>query len=177
VNWIRRHLIISAIISIAVLVGLAILMQLTKSTNCLSNWVFTFLDDWAVILSALTALILVIVTIVNIIENRRRILLTEVQKWTRDALTFVSMTFNKEIPDIEIVNSLNSLLKEIITASLFASLVSGKIRIKVDVVRGKLTNFTDDSHKFINKKITESAYKSSRQELLDALNELLKYIS
>ena len=60
-----------AILIVIIILTLAVLVQYTKDTNDVAKWVFTFLKEWAVILSAVGTLLLAWIALWTIRERRR----------------------------------------------------------------------------------------------------------
>lgn len=91
-NWNREYKILWIMgIAFIIFIAFAILVQLTRDCIELSGWVFIFLDDWAIILSASAAFLLFIAAIWNVFDNRdtrrkekQERLLKEIMQWATD---------------------------------------------------------------------------------------------
>ena len=67
-----------------VIVGFAAGLQYFRETNSVAEWIFKFLSDWAVILSATVGLLIVISALLAIQENRRSEARRKIRKWAED---------------------------------------------------------------------------------------------
>jgi len=77
---------------IVIILGFAIWVQFSKQTNCFARWVFDFLTQWAIVLSAAVTLMLAIGAFWNISDTRHfRYVesitksLDEIRSWALDA--------------------------------------------------------------------------------------------
>ena len=69
-----------------VIVGFAAGLQYFRETNSLAEWVFEFLNDWAVILSATAGLLVVFSALLAIRENRRSEARRKIRQWAEEIL-------------------------------------------------------------------------------------------
>lgn len=79
-------------IGIVIIIGFAIWVQFSKETNCFAKWVFDFLTQWAIVLSAAVTLMLALAAFWNISDIRHfRYVesitksLDEIRSWALDA--------------------------------------------------------------------------------------------
>ena len=78
-------------IFVAITLGLAILIQIYKETNCFVGWVFNFIQQWAIVLAAAVTLLLALAAFWNISDTRHfqyvetiTKSLDEVRSWAMD---------------------------------------------------------------------------------------------
>ena len=69
-----------------VIIGFAIVLQYLRESNGVAEWIFKFLSDWAVILSATVGLLVVVSALLAIQENRRAEARRKIRKWAEDIL-------------------------------------------------------------------------------------------
>lgn len=79
-------------IGVVIILGFAIWVQFSKGTNCFAEWVFDFLTQWAIVLSATVTLMLAIAAFWNVSDTRHfRYVesisksLDEIRSWALDA--------------------------------------------------------------------------------------------
>jgi len=72
--------------AIVIILALAVVVQYTKDTSEVAEWVFKFLSDWAVILSATAGLLVVFGALLAIRENRRSEARRKIRQWAEECL-------------------------------------------------------------------------------------------
>jgi len=69
-KWFPKHWLPTLIALVITVICFAALVQIFKETNCIANWLFNFLNDWALVLSASVTLLLATAAFWAIRESR-----------------------------------------------------------------------------------------------------------
>ena len=177
---VSKHLFELAVILVGVFVALSILIELTASTFELSKSIKDFLNEWAVFLSASIALVLVIVTLVNIREIRTRIYENEIRRWATEILDTLTRTLAAKARIIigdqvnaEIMERLQSSANETIKITVFAGIIGGDVLERMNSTRTELADFHAKWASFMNNNITQEELEEPRSALLVSLGKLL----
>ena len=85
------------LVSLIVLLS-ALLIQITKDTNAFARWLFDFISDWAVPLSAGAAVVIAALALRAFQENRRATARLEIRAWAKEALENLATQEGHEIP-------------------------------------------------------------------------------
>ncbi|MDD4859558.1 MAG: hypothetical protein PHR56_05070 [Dehalococcoidales bacterium] len=164
------------IIVVIVVLGTAILVQNFKSNNCFAKWLFNFLNDWAMVLSAFATLLLAFVTVWTLREGRRSVLGNRLNEWARKHL--VSLNSKSEAPAINkskemyiyvLKDKLNEIVKNIspieIDSAKFDEVLYAEIKAIIDICKeGMALKFGTEEKEEISK--TFENYKASIEKHL-----------
>jgi hypothetical protein len=100
----------SYIVTIIILLVLAVVVQVFKDENVIAGWIFGFISDWSVIISAVFTLALALAAFISIKEirkdrrrNRNAILMGRIRNWALSLIEF----FREELslkPDFDILD-------------------------------------------------------------------------
>jgi hypothetical protein len=98
------------ILPIIILLVLAVIVQVFKEENIIAAWIFGFISDWSVIISAVFTLVLALAAFISIKEirkdrrrNRNMILMGRIRNWALSLIEF----FREELslnPDFDILD-------------------------------------------------------------------------
>jgi len=90
------------VILVSVIAAIVVQLQLFKETNWLAAWLFKFVNDWAVPLSASATILLVIAIFMTIRETRRRRVLERIRTWASNAITLMKAPSTEESPALKV---------------------------------------------------------------------------
>jgi len=138
------------VVLIAVIVlTLAVVVQYTKNTNDVASWVFNFLKDWAVILSAIGAFLLAGIALFTILRERRSKAAQKINTWASDSLKLIINSIDMDILAVEskavdveesiasIISYLQTIDTEAIALIVDASNFSGTVEKMIDNIGSK----------------------------------------
>ena len=110
---------ITLILVILIVLLSTVLVQITKDTNAFALWVFIFVGDWAVPLSAAAAVAIAAMALRTFRENRIATARLEVRGWARESLESLTVVSEQQTPTQEREN-LEKRLRNIRAASVVA---------------------------------------------------------
>ncbi len=96
----RYPLLPTAAIVLIILVVIAIVVQIFRQTNFVAAWIFNFVNGWAAALSASAAVILVVIYLATIQENRRNGALNRIRAWAKEAIRTLSLDNGQDVTGI-----------------------------------------------------------------------------
>jgi len=93
----RYPLLSAMIIVLVILVVIAIVVQIFRQTNFFAAWIFNFVNDWATLLSATAAVIIIFMAWITIQENRRSEALNRIRTWGKEAIHVLSLNNEHDV--------------------------------------------------------------------------------
>jgi len=143
-------------VAIVIILALAVVVQYTKDTNDIAEWIFNFLKEWAVILSASIAVVLVIATLMAVRENRRTQALDRIRVWAENVLQILVGPGKGTEKD----KKFQALWVGSYSISADARFIGGNLKVRTGEAITKLNKFhklmEDKDSSAINKEFLES---------------------
>ena len=138
------------IILASVIAAIAVQLQLFTENDWLAIWLFKFVDDWAVPLSASAAILLIIAVFMTIRDTRRKRNLTRIRTWASNAITLLRAPSTEESPAMKVA----------------------ELKARFQTIRAGSTQVLADSRK-ISRELTDRVEKavSSIMEHYDAFSK------
>lgn len=134
-----------------------------------SEEVFAFLSDWAIVLSATTALLLVIATFTAIRENRRIGALNRIRVWATDAMRLLPTCITPEKFEVNFETINAGALSALIDARAAGGNVGKKVGKAVITVDKMLHLF-----ELLEQPASEASVESLKLELEELMRELTR---
>lgn len=170
-------------VAIVTILALAMVVQHTKDTSDIAKWVFVFLDEWSMVLSASATLLLAFTAFWAIMDNRRvrtadrrEKLLNDIQNWAESGIVAIAPA-SLQIETNKILNELDLNLRPVAAKTLSVLIdtekIGGDLQTKVLIVSKRLNAIgraIQDPNKHIN-------IVNARKILIVAFGDVIKVIS
>jgi hypothetical protein len=132
-------------------------------------WIFIFFSDWAVPLSAMTAILLLFATFLAIRENRRTTLADKIREFVNRVLSTIRQLTVENLNE----DSLGLIIPESADLTYVAKGINNDTYIKFEKAHLSLVELDININKYLRGEIGPSFMRKSRRDALHALIEVI----